>query len=64
MLHLRTICALVASDGAFTDDATAALLTMENTEVPIHTITFGSEDARADLVRFADKHQGTYRFVR
>jgi hypothetical protein len=52
------------SDGAFTDDTVPVLLGMSDSEIPIHTIAFGSEKARWDLQRIAEKHQGTCRFVR
>ncbi|HUT89411.1 MAG TPA: VWA domain-containing protein [Thermoguttaceae bacterium] len=52
------------SDGVFTDDTVPTLLTIHDNEIPIHTIAFGNEDARRDLRRIAEVHEGTYRFVR
>jgi hypothetical protein len=63
-LALEPDAIYLLSDGAFTDDTAAALLAMDENEIPIHTIAFGSEDARVDLERIAGQHQGTYRFVR
>ncbi len=63
-LELRPDAIYLLSDGAFTDDTAPVLLAMEENEIPIHTIAFGTEDARVDLERIAGKHQGTYRFVR
>ena len=63
-LTLEPDAIYLLSDGAFTDDTAAALLGMDENEIPIHTIAFGTEDARVDLQRIADAHRGTYRFVR
>jgi hypothetical protein len=63
-LALEPDAIYLLSDGAFTDDTVAALLAMDRNEIPIHTIAFGTENARADLERIADEHQGAYRFVR
>lgn len=62
-LALEPDAIYLLSDGAFTDDTVAALLGMDESEIPIHTIAFGTEDARVDLERIADAHRGTYRFV-
>jgi hypothetical protein len=63
-LELEPDAVYLLSDGAFTDDTVAALLAMQPNEIPIHTIAFGTEDARVDLERIAGEHRGTYRFVR
>jgi hypothetical protein len=63
-LDLAPDAIYLLSDGVFTDDTVPALLAMDATPTPIHTIAFGTEAARADLQRIADKHNGTYRFSR
>jgi hypothetical protein len=63
-LELDPDAIYLLSDGVFTDDTVPVLLAMSESEIPIHTIAFGSEAARADLERIADHHAGTYRFVR
>jgi len=63
-LSLEPDAIYLLSDGVFTDDTVPALLAMHESPIPIHTIAFGTEDARADLQRIAHKHNGTYRFTR
>jgi hypothetical protein len=63
-LALEPDAVYLLSDGAFTDDTVVSLLALEPNSIPIHTIAFGSEDARWDLQRIAHRHGGTYRFVR
>jgi hypothetical protein len=63
-LALEPDAVYVLSDGAFTDDTVPTILAIDDNETPIHTIAFGTEDARGDLRRIAEAHQGTYRFVR
>jgi len=63
-LTLEPDAVYLLSDGAFTDDTVATLLAAHQTEIPIHAIAFGTEDGRRDLQRIAEKHHGTYRFVR
>jgi len=63
-LALKPDAVYLLSDGAFTDDTVPTLLTIDDNEIPIHTIAFGNEDARRDLQRIAVVHRGTCRFVR
>ena len=63
-LDLHPDAVYLLSAGVFTDDTVPALVAMAGSDIPIHTIAFGSEAARADLERIADHHAGTYRFVR
>jgi len=63
-LALEPDAVYLLSDGAFTDDTVPTLLMHDDNEIPIHTIAFGNEAARADLQRIAAVHQGTCRFVR
>jgi len=63
-LALEPDAVYLLSDGAFTDNTVPTLLTIGDNEIPIHTIAFGTQDARRDLQRIAEVHQGTYRFVR
>jgi len=63
-LALEPDAVYLLSDGAFTDDTVPTLLMIDDNPIPIHTIAFGNEAARADLQRIAAVHQGTCRFVR
>jgi len=63
-LELDPDAVYLLSDGDFTDDTVPVLMAMGSSEIPIHAIAFGTEAARWDLQRIAEKHQGTYRFVR
>ena len=63
-LSLEPDAVYLLTDGAFTDDTVLTLLTMDDNAVPIHTIAFSSPAGQWDLQRIAQKHHGTYRFVR